>query len=42
MEETKNKEKKKLSLDSTMLLSICAALGIIAIAGIVYFIFKVF
>lgn len=45
MEETKkqeNKPKKKLSVDSTMLLTIGAALGIIVLVGIVYFIFKIF
>lgn len=45
MEETKKQEnnsKKKLSVDSTMLLTIGAALGIIVLVGIVYFIFKTF
>lgn len=45
MEETKKEEKeskKKLSVDSTMLLTICAALGVIVLVGIVYFIFKTF
>ena len=45
LEETKkqeNKSKKKLSVDSTMLLTIGATLGIIVLIGIIYFIFKTF
>ena len=45
MEETKkqeNKTKKKLCVDSTMLLTIGATLGIIVLIGIIYFIFKTF
>ena len=41
-EEEKIESKKKLSVDSTMLLTIGAALGIIVLVGIVYFIFKIF
>lgn len=42
MEETKKEEKKKISVDSTMLLTIAAVLGCIVLVGIVYLIFKIF
>lgn len=45
MEEEKKEEiesKKKLSVDSTMLLTVIAALGAIVLVGIVYFLFKTF
>ena len=45
MEEEKKEKiesKKQLSVDSTMLLTVIAALGAIVLVGIVYFIFKTF
>ena len=45
MEEEKKEKiesKKKLSVDSTKLLTVIAALGAIVLVGIVYFIFKTF
>ena len=43
-EETKEvkQEKKKLSTDSTVLLTVAVTAGIIALIGVIKFIFKIF